>query len=93
LEEDRLEAARRGGSRRTLPLPLVVPLEATEVRGLLGSLLVALLQGALEPATARAAGYLLQVDRQVAERESLEKRIAALEGLVQSPQGRRNGSR
>ena len=43
--------------------------------------MAALLEGALDPTTARVAAYILQVERKIAEGEELEKRIAVLEEL------------
>ena len=77
-----LSACSRGGSRRAVPLPIDRPLEASEARGVLASVLGALLQGALDPSTARAAAYILQVERKIAEGEELEKRLAYLEAAV-----------
>ena len=54
----------------------------------MASVLGALLEGALDPSTARAAAYIIQVERKVAEGEELERRIAALEALVPQQNGR-----
>ena len=40
-----LEASRKGGSRKAVPLPVGRPIEAEEARGLLASTLAGLLQG------------------------------------------------
>ena len=80
----RLEASKKGGSRKALPLPEGRPLEAEEARGLLASVLIALLEGSVDPTTARAAGYLLQVERKIAEGEEMEKRVAALEEFIRN---------
>ena len=80
--EEMLEASRTGGSRKTLPISVDRPLEAKEARGILASVLGALLQGAVDPTTARAAAYILQVERKIAEGEELEQRLAALEAAV-----------
>ena len=77
-----MEACSKGGSRRSVPIAVGRPLEASEARGILASVLGALLQGALDPNTARAAAYILQVERKIAEGEELEKRIADLEAAV-----------
>lgn len=77
-----VEAGRKGGSRKALELPVGQPLEAEEGRGILASVLKALLEGALDAGTARAAAYILQVERKIAEGDALERRIAALEELV-----------
>ena len=81
--EERLEASRKGGSRRTIPLPVGPPLEAEEARGVLAAVMAALLEGALDPGTARAAAYILQVDRKIAEGETLERQLSIIEELTQ----------
>jgi hypothetical protein len=86
--EEMLAAARNGGSRKGLPLPIGRPVDALEARGLLASVLAALLDGALDPNTARAAAYILQVERKIAEGAELERRIAALEALLPQGNGR-----
>ena len=58
------------------------PLSAEEARGILASVLVGLLQGGLDPTTAKAAGYLIQIDRKVAEGQELEKRVEILESIL-----------
>ena len=80
--EEMLVACRRGGSRRTIPLPTEVPLSSEEARGILASVLVGLLQGSIDPTTAKAAGYLIQIERKVAEGQELEKRIEVLEEIL-----------
>ncbi|MPZ14353.1 MAG: hypothetical protein GEU73_08000 [Chloroflexi bacterium] len=77
-----LEAARKGGSRKVLDLPVGAPLGAEESRGILAAVLAALLAGALDAGTARAAAYILQVERRIAEGDVLERRVAALEELL-----------
>ena len=88
--EERLEASRKGGSRRAIPLPVGLPLEAEEARGLLAAVMAALLEGALDPGTARAAAYILQVDRKIAEGETLERQLSVVEELTENSK-RRNG--
>ena len=80
--EELLEACSKGGSRRSVPISVGRPLEASEARGILASVLGALLQGALDPNTARAAAYILQVERKIAEGEEFEERLANLEAAV-----------
>jgi len=53
-----------------------------EVRELLSSVLAAMLSGAVDASTARAAAYIVQVERRVAEGEVLEGRVDALERLL-----------
>ena len=77
-----LAACRRGGSRRSLLLPIEQPLSAEEARGILASVLVGLLQGSLDPTTAKAAGYLVQIDRKIVEGQELERRVEALESIL-----------
>ena len=80
--QEMLEAARIGGSRKSLNLPMGRPLGPEESRGVLASVLEAMLEGALDPNTARAAAYILQVERKIAEGDAQERRIAALEELL-----------
>ena len=86
--EEMLAASRNGGSRKALPLPVGRSLAAEEARGLLAAVLAALLDGALDPNTARAAAYILQVERKIAEGSELERRIAALEALPSQGNGK-----
>jgi hypothetical protein len=64
------------------------PLKGEEAQGLLASVLAALLEGALDPNTARAAAYILQVERKIAEGVELERRIATLEALLSQRNGK-----
>ena len=80
--EEMLEASKKGGSRKALPLPAGRPLDAQEARGLLASVMAAVLEGALDPTSARTVGYLCQIDRKIAEGEEMEKRMAALEEFI-----------
>jgi hypothetical protein len=50
--------------------------------------LAALLEGALDPNTARAAAYILQVERKIAEGVELERRITTLEALLSQGNGK-----
>jgi len=81
---ERLDAARRGGSRAVLPLTLIPAMDTDEIRQLLSSVLGAMLSGALDAATARAAAYIVSIERRVAEGEVLESRIETLETLLRS---------
>jgi len=83
-QEDRLEASRNGGSHRGLSIPVDTPLTANESRGILASVLAALLSGAIDSNIARSVAYILQVERKIAEGEELEQRIANLEALIAS---------
>jgi hypothetical protein len=83
-----LAASRNGGSHKALPLPVGRPLQGEEAQGLLASVLAALLDGALDPNTARAAAYILQVERKIAEGVELERRMAALEALLSQGNGK-----
>ena len=80
--EEMLAACRRGGSRRSLLLPMEQPLSAEEARGILASVLAGLLLGSLDPTTAKAAGYLIQIDRKIVEGQELEKRVEILESIL-----------
>ncbi len=82
--EELLEATRRGGQRRGIQLPTVRPLEAEEARSVLAGVLEALLVGAVDPGTARAAAYILQVERKIAESAELEQRLAAVEAALEA---------
>ena len=86
--EEMLAASRNGGGRKALPLPVGRPLKGEEAQGLLASVLAALLEGALDPNTARAAAYILQVERKIAEGVELERRIATLEALLSQRNGK-----
>ena len=84
--QEMVEAASKGGSRarygRYLDLPMSQPLEASEARGVLASVLEAMLKGALDPNTAKTTAYILQVERKIAEGEALEERLSTLEELL-----------
>ena len=80
--EDRLEAARKGGSRKALELPVGQALTPGEARGLLAAVVAALLQGAVDPGTARTVAYILQVDAKIAEGEAMERRVSAIEEMM-----------
>jgi len=86
--DEMLEASRKGGSRKAVPLPVGRPIEAEEARGLLAATLAGLLQGALDPTTARAAAYILQVERKIAEGEEMERRLSAIEALIPGGNGK-----
>ena len=79
--EQMLEASRRGGSRRTIPLALETPLEPDEARAILASVLSAMLTGALDCNSARGAAYILQVESKIQGQE-LERRVATLESIL-----------
>ena len=83
-----VDAAHKGGARKSLDLPVGHPMAAEEGRGVLASVLKALLEGALDASTARAAAYILQVERKIGEGDALERRIAAPEEITT-----RNGRR
>ena len=80
--QEMVEAARKGGSRTSLNLPVSQPLETSQARGVLASVLEAMLKGALDPNTARTAAYILQVERKIAEGEALEDRLSTIEELL-----------
>ena len=80
---DLLEATRRGGRnrRRKAELPSAEPLTPEQARAFLAGVVEAVTSGALDAGTARAVGYLLQVEARIREGHDLEKRIEALEEL------------
>lgn len=77
--EKMLEAAQRGGSRRTAELSEAEPLTPERARAILAGVIGSVASGAMDAATGRAIGYLLQVEARIQEGHDLEKRIAALE--------------
>ena len=77
-----IEAARRGGERRTVELPEGAPLTPQRARGILAGVIEAVASGAVDSATARTVGYLLQIEARIREGHDLEKRIESLE-LIQ----------
>ena len=92
FEAERVEASSRGGSRKAVSLPEVRPLSTEQARGVLASVLSGLLEGSIDPTTARAAGYLVQVDRTVFEKEEFERRIESLEALSATRNGARSSA-
>ena len=62
------------------------PLTAEQARGLIASILAALLLGTIDPATARTAAQLLQVERKIAESEEFERRMEVLEEMLGLPE-------
>ena len=86
--EEMIEASRKGGSRKALPLPDCLPIAPETARGLLASVVAAVLEGALDPATARTVAYILQVERRIAEGSELERKMADLEELIRGSSGR-----
>ena len=81
--KDLLDATRRGGQnrRRRVQLPVAEPLSAEDARAILAGLVEAVVSGAVDAATARTVGYLLQVEHRIREGHDLERRIAALEEI------------
>jgi hypothetical protein len=86
--EEMMEASRKGGSRKALPLPDCLPIGPEMARGILASVVAAVLEGALDPATARTVAYILQVERRIAEGSELERKMADLEELIRGSSGR-----
>ena len=74
-----IEAARRGGARRTVELPENPLLTPARARGILAGVIEAAVSGAIDNATARTVGYLLQIEARICEGHDLERRIDALE--------------
>ena len=82
-----LDASRKGGSRKAVILPECDPLDAQQARGIIAGVITALLEGAIDPTTARSVGYLIQVERKVAESEELERRVGVLEDQLRTRNG------
>ena len=74
-----LEASRKGGSRRVVELPEADLLDPERTRAILAGVIEAALRGALDSATARTVGYLLQIEARIREGHELENRVAELE--------------
>ena len=84
-EEDRIMASRNGGlarRRRPVSIPTAEELDPEEARAILAGLIEATINGALDPATARTVGYLLQIEAKIREGYNLEKRIEAIEETI-----------
>lgn len=81
-----IEAARRGGARRSVELPEGAPLTPERSRAILAGVIEAVASGAVDSATARTVGYLLQIEARIREAHDLEKRIESLE-LIQRKAG------
>lgn len=79
-----MAASRRGGkgNRRNVNLPEGQPLTPKRVRAILAGITEALLKGAVSAETARAVGYLLQIEQKIYDNRELEKRLEALERAV-----------
>jgi hypothetical protein len=82
--EQMLEASKKGGSRKSLTLPEAAPLVGNEARAILAAVLIGLLDGAIDPTTARAVAYIMQVERKILETDELERKLEALEDIVRS---------
>ena len=80
-----LDARRRGGQnrRRKVELPSAEPLAPEDARSILAGVVEAVVAGALDAGTARAVGYLLQIEARIREGYDLEKRVEALEELYE----------
>jgi hypothetical protein len=76
-----LEAAQKGGKRRTVEIPEGAPLTPERARGILAGVIEAAASGAMDSATARAVGYLLQIEARIREGHDVERRIEALETI------------
>jgi len=83
-----IEASRKGGSRKALPLPEGLPPGSEMARGLLASVIAAVLEETLDHTTARTVAYILQVERRIAEGSELERKLATLEELIRNSNGR-----
>lgn len=89
-EEARITASRSGGKarkRRPPAIPRADKLEPEEAREILAGAIEAAINGALDVATARTVGYLLQVEAKIREGHDFEKRLAAIEETLKKTQG------
>jgi hypothetical protein len=77
--EKMIDAAQRGGERRAVELPEGEALTPERARGILAGVVEAAASGAMDSATARTVGYLLQVEARIREGYDLEKRVEVLE--------------
>lgn len=75
----RIEASRQGGGRRAVELPEAEALTPARVRAILAAMIEAAVSGAMDSGTARAVGYLLQIEAKIREESELEQRVIALE--------------
>jgi len=78
-----LEAAKRGGSRRTVELPEAEALTPSRARRLLAGVVEAVVANTLEAGTGRTVGYLLQVEARIRESHELEERVEELERALE----------
>ena len=77
--KDMLAAARKGGARRTVELPEVEELTASQARRILAGMIEATLTGELDAKTAKAVGYLLQIETRIRESDEMERRLQEVE--------------
>jgi len=79
--DEMLEASSRGGKkgRREAKIPDAEPLSPEKARAILAGMAEALISGAMGAETARAVGYLLQIEQKIYDTRDLEKRIESLE--------------
>lgn len=83
--EDRITASREGGlhrRRRSVEIPQAEALDPEEARAILAGVIEATISGAIDPATARTVGYLLQVEAKIREGYDLENRVKAIEEAI-----------
>ncbi len=81
--EKLLEASRRGGAAgRRIPLPVGEVLTPSRARAILSGVLEAVATGSLDANTARAVGYLLQVDAKLKEKSEIEAKLEAIERAI-----------
>ena len=81
--EDMLEAAKKGGSRKTIELPEVDELTASQARRVLASMVETTLKGELDARTAKAVGYLLQIEAKIRESDDMERRLREVEAVFE----------
>ena len=79
--EEVVEAARKGGRRRTIELPEGDLLTPEKVRRILSGVIAGTLAGEIRDSLARTVGYLLQIEARIREGHDLENRLDALEKL------------
>jgi hypothetical protein len=83
--EARITASRSGGKarkRRPAAIPRAEKLEPEEAREILAGAIEAAINGALDVATARTVGYLLQVEAKIRDGGEMEKRVRLLEEIL-----------
>ena len=78
-----LEAAKKGGGRKTIELPEVEELTAGHARRILAGMVETTLKGELDAKTAKAVGYLLQIEARIRESDEMERRLREVETVFE----------